>query len=298
VTLISFLIFSAGLKLTNNLDGSLLSFFGALITGLDCAKQVLFPSSNKTKLSQSLNFPTLFKFSSAFAKLKIIKNKIVYKFFFMKKRTNISQLRFKYKKNPLNIKNSDSNPFKQFNKWMKESIRNKIFEPTAMSLSTVNKRNKVSNRIVLLKGVKNNSFVFYTNLKSRKSYELNINKNVAAVFWWPQIGKQVRIEGYVKVVNKKEADYYFSTRTRESQIGAWASNQSSELKNRETLIKRFKIIEKRFENKDVPRPSFWSGYEIKPFLIEFWQGRENRLHDRIVYKKINQKKWKKYRLNP
>ena len=181
---------------------------------------------------------------------------------------------------------------------MKESIRNKIFEPTAMSLSTVNKRNKVSNRIVLLKGVVNNSFVFYTNLKSRKSYELNINKNVAAVFWWPQIGKQVRIEGYVKVVNKKEADHYFSTRSRESQIGAWASNQSSELKNRKTLIKRFKIIEKRFENKDVPRPSFWSGYEIKPFLIEFWQARENRLHDRIVYKKINQKKWKKYRLNP
>ena len=91
----------------------------------------------------------------------------------MKKRTDISQLRFKYKKNPLDIKNSDSNPFKQFNKWMKESIRNKIFEPTAMSLSTVNKRNKVSNRIVLLKGVVNNSFVFYTNLKSRKSYELN-----------------------------------------------------------------------------------------------------------------------------
>ena len=216
----------------------------------------------------------------------------------MKKRTNISQLRFKYKKNPLDIKNSDSNPFKQFNKWMKESIRNKIFEPTAMSLSTVNKRNKVSNRIVLLKGVVNNSFVFYTNLKSRKSYELNINKNVAAVFWWPQIGKQVRIEGYVKVVNKKEADNYFSTRSRESQIGTWASNQSSELKNRKTLIKRFKIIEKRFENKDIPRPSSWSGYEIKPFLIEFWQGRENRLHDRIVYKKINQKKWKKYRLNP
>ena len=164
----------------------------------------------------------------------------------MKKRTNISRLRFKYKKNPLDIKNSDSNPFKQFNKWMKESIRNKIFEPTAMSLSTVNKRNKVSNRIVLLKGVVNNSFVFYTNLKSRKSYELNINKNVAAVFWWPQIGKQVRIEGYVKVVNKKEADHYFSTRSRESQIGAWASNQSSELKNRKTLIKRFKIIKKLY----------------------------------------------------
>ena len=216
----------------------------------------------------------------------------------MQKKTDISQIRFEYKKGSIDIKNIDSNPIKQFKKWIKEAIKNKVFEPSAMSLSTVNKRNNVSNRIVLLKGIEKNSFVFYTNLKSRKSSELNINKRVAAVFWWPQIGKQVRIEGYVKVVNKKEADHYFSTRSRESQIGAWASNQSSELKNRKTLIKRFKIIEKRFENKDVPRPSFWSGYEIKPFLIEFWQGRENRLHDRIVYKKINQKKWKKYRLNP
>ena len=167
-----------------------------------------------------------------------------------------------------------------------------------MSLSTVNKRNNVSNRIVLLKGIEKNSFVFYTNLKSRKSSELNINKRVAAVFWWPQIGKQVRIEGYVKIVKKKEADNYFSTRSRNSQIGAWASNQSSILKDRKTLIKRYKIIEKRFENKNITRPNFWSGYEIKPFLIEFWQCRENRLHDRIIYKKINQKKWKKYRLNP
>ena len=216
----------------------------------------------------------------------------------MKRKIDISQIRFKYKKNPLDIKTSNLNPFKQFKKWMNEAIKNKIFEPTAMSLSTINKKNKVSNRIVLLKGIENNSFVFYTNLKSRKSYELNTNKNVAAVFWWPQIGKQVRIEGYVKIINKKTADQYFSTRSRESQIAAWASNQSSVVKNRKTLIKRFKIIEKRFEKKDILRPSFWSGYEIKPFLIEFWQGRENRLHDRIIYKKINKKKWKKYRLNP
>ena len=216
----------------------------------------------------------------------------------MKKKTDISQIRFNYKKKPLNIKNSDQDPFKQFNKWMNEAVRNKIFESTAMSLSTVNKKNKISNRIVLLKDVKNNCFVFYTNLKSRKSYELNTNKNVAAVFWWPEIGKQVRIEGHVTIVSKKKADLYFSTRSRKSQIGAWASNQSSVLKDRKMLIERFKIIEKRFENKNVPRPTLWSGYQIKPFLIEFWQGRENRLHDRIIYKKINQKKWKKYRLNP
>ena len=216
----------------------------------------------------------------------------------MKNKTEISQIRFKYKKGSLDVKNIDSNPFKQFKKWINEAIKNKVFEPTAMSLSTISRKNKVSNRIVLLKGIENNSFVFYTNLNSRKSNELKKNKNVAAVFWWPQIGKQVRIEGSVKLVNKKDADKYFSTRSRKSQIGAWASNQSSVLKDRETLFKRFKIIEKRFENKDVKRPFFWSGYQIKPFLIEFWQGRENRIHDRIIYKRINQKRWKKYRLNP
>ena len=216
----------------------------------------------------------------------------------MKRKTDISQIRFKYKKKPLSIKESDSNPFKQFSKWLNEAIKNKIFESTAMTLSTVNKINKVSSRIVLLKGIENNSFVFYTNFNSRKSKELKNNKNVAAVFWWPKIGKQVRIEGYVKLVDKKRADYYFSTRSRKSQIGAWASNQSSILKDRKILLNKFEIIKKRFANKDVLRPNFWSGYEITPFLIEFWQGRENRLHDRIVYKKVGQKKWKKYRLNP
>jgi len=215
----------------------------------------------------------------------------------MKKKTSIFQIRFKYKKDTLDIKNLHSDPIKQFKKWINEAIKNKIFEPTAMSLSTIN-NSKVSNRIVLLKGIENNNFVFYTNLKSRKSNELNKNKNVATVFWWPQIGKQVRIEGKVTLVNNVKADKYFSTRSRESQISAWASNQSYVLKDREALIKNFKIIEKRFENKKVVRPTFWSGYEIKPFLIEFWQGRKNRLHDRILYKKINKKKWIKYRLSP
>ena len=173
----------------------------------------------------------------------------------MKRKTDISQIRFKYKKKPFDIKNSDSNPFKQFSKWLNEAIRNKVFESTAMTLSTVNKR-KVSSRIVLLKGIENNSFVFYTNFNSRKSKELKNNKNVAAVFWWPQLGKQVRIEGYVKLVNKKRSDHYFSTRSRKSQIGAWASNQSSILKDRKTLLKKFELIKKRFANKEVLRPNF------------------------------------------
>ena len=216
----------------------------------------------------------------------------------MKIETDISQIRFKYKKNPFDIKNSDSNPFQQFKKWMTEAVTNKVFECTAMCLSTVNKKNKVSNRIVLLKGIENNSFVFFTNLNSRKSYELNSNKNVAAEFWWPQIGKQVRIEGYVKKVSKKKADKYFSTRSRKSQIGAWASNQSSVLKNRDELINSIENYKKKYsESKKVPRPNYWSGWKLKPDAIEFWLEGKNRIHDRLKYiKKENE--WKKILLSP
>ena len=216
----------------------------------------------------------------------------------MKKSVEISQIRFKYKENPLTIKSSERNPFLQFNKWMNEAIKNKVFEPTAMALATINNKNQqVSNRIVLLKDVEKNCFVFYTNLNSKKSKEINDNKKVAAVFWWPQIGKQVRIEGKVSNVSDNAADKYFATRSRKSQIGSWASTQSSKLNSRNTLIEKTKIIENRFANKPVPRPKFWSGFKIKPNWIEFWQGRESRLHDRIIYKKTG-KKWKKFLLNP
>ena len=215
----------------------------------------------------------------------------------MVKKTHISQIRFKYKSDPLDIKNININPFKQFEIWLNQAIKNKVFEPTAMAISTI-KNNKLSNRIVLLKGIEKNHFVFYTNLNSRKSNDLKRNNNIAAVFWWPQIGKQVRIEGIVKKVKDLEANKYFATRSRKSQIGAWASNQSDILPNRKYLEKQVKIIEKRFVNKPVTRPKNWSGFSIIPFLIEFWQGRENRLHDRIVYKLTTNKRWKKYRLNP
>ena len=175
----------------------------------------------------------------------------------MKIKTNISQIRFKYKKESFDISNANSDPFKQFIKWFNEALKFKVFEPTAMTLSTC-KKTKVSSRIVLLKGIEKKSFVFYTNLNSRKSSDIKNNSNVAAVFWWPQIGKQVRIEGNVKKVNKKDADIYFSTRSRKSQIGSWASDQSNILKNRKTLLSKFAIIEKRFENKEIKRPNYWS----------------------------------------
>ena len=219
----------------------------------------------------------------------------------MKKKIEISQLRFNYKnykKELLSIKNSDSNPFKQFSKWLNQAIKSNVFEPTAMSLATL-RNNKVSNRIVLLKSVEKNTFIFYTNLHSRKSKDLEKNKSIAAVFWWPQIGKQVRIEGRIKkMVTTKEADSYFATRSRKTQIAAWASKQSYIISDREYLKKKIAILEKRFDDMPINRPKFWSGYIIDPFLIEFWQGRDSRIHDRIVYKKLKNKNWKKHRLGP
>ena len=216
----------------------------------------------------------------------------------MKRKLELSQIRFKYKEDKLSIKDSNNNPFNQFSKWMNQAIKNKVFEPTAMSLATIDKK-KVSNRIVLLKDIKNNTFIFYTNLHSKKAKDLKKNKSIAAVFWWPQIGKQVRIEGGIKkMVTTKEADSYFATRSRKTQIAAWASKQSYIISDREYLKKKIAILEKRFDDMPINRPKFWSGYIINPFLIEFWQGRDNRVHDRIVYKKLKNKKWKKYRLSP
>ncbi|MBC8145308.1 MAG: pyridoxamine 5'-phosphate oxidase [bacterium] len=171
-------------------------------------------------------------------------------------------------------------------------------EPSAFGLSTVDSESRPSSRMLLLKGIETRGFVFYTNLNSRKAMQLENNSNAAMCFYWPQIGRQVRIEGQVERVSDTDADEYFRTRERGSQIGAWASLQSSELSRRQDLLDRVSEIETRYSGIDVPRPPYWSGFRLIPRLIEFWSAGEFRLHERLVYESDDAVAWRSRRLYP
>jgi pyridoxamine 5'-phosphate oxidase len=174
-------------------------------------------------------------------------------------------------------------PIQLFSEWFEEAKKTTLPEPTAMLLATVSPDGKPSARVVLLKSFDEQGFVFYTNLQSRKAAELQSNSNAALCFYWPPLARQVRIEGRVQKVSDEEADAYFASRPRGAQIGAWASRQSAELGDREELQARVKEFEEKFAGKDVPRPQFWSGFRVVPERIEFWQSRQDRLHDRVVF---------------
>lgn len=156
-------------------------------------------------------------------------------------------------------------------------------EPTAMTLATVDDRGRPSARTVLLKDADTGGFVFYTNLHSRKGHQLNGNPAVSLVFWWRETAEQVLVDGLVEPVSVVEADAYFSSRPRGSQIGAWASLQSRPLDSRQALVERVAEIEARYEGREVPRPEHWSGFRVRPHRVEFWYGREFRLHERVCY---------------
>jgi pyridoxamine 5'-phosphate oxidase len=211
---------------------------------------------------------------------------------------NLANIRKDYKKATLDVKSVDQNPVRQFEKWFGEALQSEVLEPNAMNLSTVNADGKPSARIVLLKGLENNRFAFYTNYQSKKGKELDNNPACALTFFWPELERQVRVEGVASRVDAAASDVYFKSRPRASQIGAWASPQSILVENRSILEQRFREIEKRFEGQPVlPRPHQWGGYEIEPFQIEFWQGGPGRLHDRIQYVKADGV-WNIYRLAP
>ena len=193
---------------------------------------------------------------------------------------------------------SDPNPIRQFQKWLAAVRAAGVSEQDAisMALSTATKDGRPSTRIVLLKSVDDNGFVFYTNYQSRKGRELAENPQASLLFYWPSVWWQVRIEGKVEKVSAEESEDYFQSRPLGSKLGAWASNQSEVVDNRETLEECFAEIERRF-GEDVPRPEHWGGYRLRPDAVEFWQGRDNRLHDRLRYR-LQDGVWMIERLGP
>ena len=210
---------------------------------------------------------------------------------------DISAIRKEYSKASLDESSVSKDPLHQFDKWFTEAINASVPEPTAMHLATVN-GGRPASRIVLLKGVENGMFVFYTNYQSRKGKELDENPACSLTFFWPELERQVRIEGVASRIDAKRSDEYFQSRPRGSQIGAWASPQSSVINDRSILEQRAKQIEEKFKSAEkLPRPHQWGGYEIDPILIEFWQGRPSRLHDRILFTR-DDNGWKINRLAP
>ncbi|GAB3642511.1 pyridoxamine 5'-phosphate oxidase [Spirosoma arcticum] len=209
----------------------------------------------------------------------------------------ISDLRKEYALNGLDKADVLSDPIAQFQVWFEAALGAGVPEPNAMHVSTITADNRPDGRIVLLKDVSDAGFVFYTNYESRKGRQLTERPFAALTFFYPELERQIRIEGRVEKVSTDESDAYFNSRPRGSQIGAWVSQQSSLVESREVLENRQRELESQFEGQPVPRPPHWGGFRVVPDMLEFWQGRPSRLHDRIRYRKEGQN-WVVERLSP
>ena len=211
---------------------------------------------------------------------------------------SISDLRREYSLGSLRRQDLLPDPIAQFRVWFDAAVAAGLTEPNAMTLSTVTSDGKPSARIVLLKGVDDRGFSFFTNYESRKGKELAANPHAALTFLWKEMERQVRVEGTVSKVSAEESESYFRTRPRNSRLGAWGSNQSEVIANREVLEKNMADFQARYPGDDVPLPPNWGGYIVKPLAIEFWQGQRSRLHDRLVYRRQPDDSWLVERLAP
>ena len=210
---------------------------------------------------------------------------------------NIKHVRTDYTKHQLLEDFIDANPFLQFKNWLKESIDSGNQYANAMVLSTVDENSIPSSRVVLLKDVSHDGFTFFTNYASKKGEDLKKNSHASLLFFWEALERQVRIQGNVDMLPETDSEAYFKVRPRDSQIAAWASKQSNIIFDRNELDTSFALFESLYNNQEVPKPPHWGGYVLVPTSIEFWQGRANRLHDRIQYKKRNNN-WLIERLSP
>jgi pyridoxamine 5'-phosphate oxidase len=212
--------------------------------------------------------------------------------------TDLAAMRRDYAARGLTEEDVLADPIAQFRRWFEDAEQAGIHEPNAMTLATVGADGQPSARVVLLKEIDRRGLAFFTNLASRKSRELDADARAALVIWWGPLARQVRFEGAVERVADAEADAYFASRPRGSQIGAWASAQSSVIPDRQTLEEAARSHDRRFGDGEVPRPEFWGGFRLVPARVEFWQGRSDRLHDRLRYTRAAAGDWRIERLAP
>jgi len=211
---------------------------------------------------------------------------------------DISAIRKDYQMHSLSETDVAADPFTQFNNWWNDAVKSEIDELNAMTLATASSAGIPSARVVLLKEVSDAGFVFFTNYKSHKAKDLEENPNASLVFYWKELERQINISGKVEKVSSTESDEYFNSRPEGSRIGAWASPQSSVIASRAVIEENITKYTGQFAGGNIPRPPHWGGYIVKPLLIEFWQGRSNRLHDRILYTRTAEGSWKQERLAP
>ena len=211
---------------------------------------------------------------------------------------SLSDIRREYSQAGLDRDALDDNPFVVFERWLQDAVDAKLPDPTAMTVATVDGEGQPSQRIVLLKDVSQNGFVFYTNTESRKASELQQNPKISLHFPWHILERQVKVCGQVQPLSVTDVARYFMSRPKPSQLAAWASQQSRPIASKQLLIEKFNQVKKKFSEVKVPLPSFWGGYTVIPHEIEFWQGGEHRLHDRFVYRRQAGNSWRIERLMP